>query len=158
MISHTTSWDLTPVGHLFKETYAKKTFVAFLNDSKLNLRDIAKTIHHLSLVSASLDTESPLQIEVAAILMMLRSVSYPMYQQLVQDGLTPEQISRNIYTGMRKENLRNAVEQAVYEAIVQAQINDSGVTVGDHGLFFKRRCRINQLLMITGWTMFFSSI
>lgn len=114
------SLESTRVGRLFKETFAKRTFVAFLNDSKLNLREIDKTIHHLNLVSASLDTESPLQVEVAAILMMLRSVSYPMYQQLVQDGLTPEQISRNIYTGMRKENLRNAVEQAVYEAIVQA--------------------------------------
>ena len=106
------------VGHLIKDTYAERTLVAFLNDSKLNLREIDKTIHHLSLVSASLGTESPLHIEVAAILVMFRSVSYPTYQQFVQDGLSIEQISHNIYTGMRNEGRRNTIEQAVYEAIV----------------------------------------
>lgn len=104
----------------FKEPYAKQAFLAFLNDSNLNLRSIAKAIHHLCLVVMSLDTEVQLQIEVAALLTVYRAVNYHSYREFIQGGKTSEETSQNFLARVtrREQGTHTQIDQAFFEAVV----------------------------------------
>ena len=106
------------IHHHFKEQYIYGAFESLLNESDLNLRSIAKTIHHLSLVAAALGNSNSLQIDVASMVMLFRAVNIDSYQRFTEGRLDDSQITQSFLAGANMDSFSDLTIQAIFESVL----------------------------------------
>ena len=106
------------IHHHFREQYVYGAFVSLLNESNLNLRSIAKTLHHLNLVAAALGNSNSLQIDVASMVMLFRAVNIGSYQRFTQGKLEDSQVTQSFMAGANMDSFPDLTIQAIFESVL----------------------------------------
>ena len=107
---------------LESQPLCKRAFVRILDASQLSPRELARAIHYLSLVFASMDKSEQLQVGTAAMLMAYKAISYSSYQRYVNGALTDSQALQGVTVNFPTENqgIENTPEYATFRTIVIA--------------------------------------
>lgn len=122
----------------FKERTIRWTFECLLNESNLNLRSIAKAIHHLNLVAAAQGKNDSLQIDVASMLMLFRATSIESYRYFIEGRMDESQIADNFLTGANLESFSDPVHRAVFECVLTSANNRIRETRVDSSVIVNR--------------------
>ena len=113
---------VTGVDGLLELPLSRETLVKFLNQSSLNLRDIAKTIHRFGLVAASLgrgDGTVRYEHAAAVVLMILRTIDYHTFRDFARGAATDEQVVQNVFARLpRPTQLRGELSSLFYQVVV----------------------------------------
>ena len=107
---------------LESQPLCKQAFVRLLDASQLSPRELARAIHYLSLVFASMDTSDRNQVGIAAMLMAYKAISYSSYQRYINGALTDGQALQGAIANFPTENqaIENTDEYATFRTIVMA--------------------------------------
>ena len=107
---------------LESQPLCKRAFVSILDASQLSLRELARAIHYLSLVFASMDKSDRNQVGIAAMLMAYKATSYSSYQRYVNGALTDGQALQGVTVNFPTENqaIETTAEYATFRTIVLA--------------------------------------
>ena len=100
----------------------KQAFVRLLDASQLSPRELARAIHFLSIVFASMDKSDRSQVGVAAVLIAYKAISYSSYQRYVSGALTDSQALQGVTVNFPTENqaIEDTPEFATFRTIVLA--------------------------------------
>ena len=107
----------------FKESTIRWTFECLLNESNLNLRSIAKVVHHLNLVAAAQDNSNSLLIDVASMLTLFRATNIESYRHFIQGKMEDLKIAESFLAGATLESFSDPVHRAIFECVLVSANN-----------------------------------
>ena len=118
----TSTLDSVGIEQGFRNPYFKSALVALLNATGLSLREVAKAIHHLRLVSASFGPRAQMEIDIAAMLMIHRALDRSWYNDLIEGVANDTEFREKFEDAIpaRNREIMSTTEYAVYETILQA--------------------------------------